>query len=87
MELFAADGHDAGGCERVTGKSGMRPPWISRLDVAIPRLWRDETRAPVAAFFEEAPWATVYRVGDEHLVRIDPASIPAETGKVDPERP
>ena len=22
---FAADGHDAGGCERVTGKSGMRP--------------------------------------------------------------
>ena len=26
MELFAADGHDAGGCERVTGKSGMRPP-------------------------------------------------------------
>ena len=25
MELFAADGHDADGCERVTGKSGMRP--------------------------------------------------------------
>ena len=25
MELFATDGHDAGGCERVTGKSGMRP--------------------------------------------------------------
>ena len=25
MDLFAADGHDAGGCERVTGKSGMRP--------------------------------------------------------------
>ena len=25
MELFAADGHDAGGCERVTGKSGTRP--------------------------------------------------------------
>ena len=25
MELFTADGHDAGGCERVTGKSGMRP--------------------------------------------------------------
>ena len=135
---------------------------ISRLDVAIPHLWRDETRAPVvvhlpvhyflrayatseavymldsthhwarvvngfsgasprtdpdkrwkrsmpcrrvgawprwwswgstwspstdphqpprrslAAFFEEAPWATVYHVGDEHLVRIDPASIPSE---------
>ena len=28
MELFAADGHDAGGCERVTGKSGMRPPIV-----------------------------------------------------------
>ena len=25
MELFAADGHDAGGCERVTGTSRMRP--------------------------------------------------------------
>ena len=31
MELFAADGHDAGGCERVTGKSGMRPA-LRRLD-------------------------------------------------------
>ena len=29
MELFAADGHDAGGCERVTGKSGMRPDEVS----------------------------------------------------------
>ena len=29
MELFAADGHDAGGCERVTGKSGMRPTAIT----------------------------------------------------------
>ena len=29
MELFAADGHDAGGCERVTGKSGMRPQGCS----------------------------------------------------------
>ena len=140
-----------------------RPYEISRLDVAIPHLWRDETRAPVvvhlpihyflrdyatpeavymldsthhwarvvngfsgasphgfrqtmealhalpesqgvaalaglgvdlvaihrsapaarrralAAFFEEAPWATVYHVGDEHLVRIDPASIPHES--------
>ena len=30
MELFAADGHDAGGCERVTGKSGMRPRPLAR---------------------------------------------------------
>ena len=39
MELFAADGHDAGGCERVTGKSGMRPleraDLIDRVDVVI----------------------------------------------------
>ena len=31
MELFAADGHDAGGCERVTGKSGMRPRDLRRV--------------------------------------------------------
>ena len=31
MELFAADGHDAGGCERVTGKSGMRPEQLFAL--------------------------------------------------------
>ena len=30
MELFAADGHDAGGCERVTGKSGMRPSYVAQ---------------------------------------------------------
>ena len=55
--------------------------------VAIHRSAPTAKRRSLAAFFEEAPWATVYRVGDEHLVRIDPASIPAETGKVDPERP
>ena len=37
MELFAADGHDAGGCERVTGKSGMRP-------VAVPQRRSRELR-------------------------------------------
>ena len=31
MELFAADGHDAGECERVTGKSGMRPWEVSSV--------------------------------------------------------
>ena len=31
MELFAADGHDAGGCERVTGKSGMRPADLYKI--------------------------------------------------------
>ena len=35
MELFAADGHDAGGCERVTGKSGMRPVLDEILDERV----------------------------------------------------
>ena len=35
MELFAADGHDAGGCERVTGKSGMRPIRSQDLTFAL----------------------------------------------------
>ena len=37
MELFAADGHDAGGCERVTGKSGMRPcrGWLSLSNATL----------------------------------------------------
>ena len=39
MELFAADGHDAGGCERVTGKSGMRPRKVAKhMDT---RAWAD----------------------------------------------
>ena len=41
MELFAADGHDAGGCERVTGKSGMRPwnPIEHRLFCEVSKNW------------------------------------------------
>ena len=42
MELFAADGHDAGGCERVTGKSGMRPLTYR------PRATRDRDRSRVS---------------------------------------
>ena len=37
MELFVADGHDAGGCERVTGKSGMRP-WSGVTFTSLRRL-------------------------------------------------
>ena len=55
--------------------------------VAMHRSAPTARRRSLAAFFEEAPWATVYRVGDEHLVRIDQASIPAETGNVASERP
>ena len=43
MELFAADGHDAGGCERVTGKSGMRPSEPARPSAeAVRDLWEAE---------------------------------------------
>ena len=38
MELFAADGHDAGGCERVTGKSGMRPSDFSYHEAPLPTI-------------------------------------------------
>ena len=43
MELFAADGHDAGGCERVTGKSGMRPkrPILTNVYNARPQWLAD----------------------------------------------
>ena len=44
-------------------------------------------RRSLAAFFEDAPWATVYSVGDEHLVRIDRAFIPAATGILASPRP
>ena len=37
MELFAADGHDAGGCERVTGKSGMRPLVLQKREARTGR--------------------------------------------------
>ncbi len=45
MELFAADGHDAGGCERVTGKSGMRP----REFPPVPKLLNGEQEAHILA--------------------------------------
>ena len=53
--------------------------------VAIHRSAPAAKRRSLAAFFEEASWATVHGVGDEHLVRIDPASIPAATGRADPQ--
>ena len=51
MELFAADGHDAGGCERVTGKSGMRPRQEHRRPAAgkSSQLSRPSPRATSAA--------------------------------------
>ena len=43
MELFAADGHDAGGCERVTGKSGMRPQTMRERTIEAMRAHKGET--------------------------------------------
>ena len=57
MELFAADGHDAGGCERVTGKSGMRP-LASALGIPL----RVDVRLPAA--FEQ-----LVRLGDDRQER------------------
>ena len=45
MELFAADGHDAGGCERVTGKSGMRPGGLGAEAAAVHRRLREACEA------------------------------------------
>ena len=49
--------------------------------VAIHRSAPTDTRRSLATFFEEAPWATVYRVGDERLVRIDRGSIASAAGR------
>ena len=49
MELFAADGHDAGGCERVTGKSGMRPALKRRAEEYRERLGRPVPECVAAA--------------------------------------
>ena len=46
MELFAADGHDAGGCERVTGKSGMRP-YAPRSQTGARFAWSPAARRRV----------------------------------------
>ena len=39
--------------------------------VAIHRATPDTKRRELTAFFEEVPWAIVYRIGDERLVRIN----------------
>ena len=54
--LFAADGHDAGGCERVTGKSGMRPAH------ALRRSRLDPTRAQQRGTVRDGTPGTLQRV-------------------------
>ena len=57
MELFAADGHDAGECERVTGKSGMRPKALS--DMTLSKLIKEQGVAAVPHGFRSSfrDWA------------------------------
>ncbi len=43
--------------------------------VAIHRTAPLNKRRSLTAFFEAVPWASVYRIGDERLVRIDQASL------------
>ena len=63
MELFAADGHDAGGCERVTGKSGMRP--IDFVDVQA--LWADPDLLEIPGrVSDESRYIVIGRLGDKH---------------------
>ena len=75
MELFAADGHDAGGCERVTGKSGMRPFQIGQ--VPIEKIWinpksRDDIPAVLKGlqyiWSDEKLRARLFALLDEHIV-------------------
>ena len=52
--------------------------------VAIHRAAPMERRSSLTAFFDQAPWATVYRIGDERLVRIDHEAIPVRPGRAGP---
>ena len=61
MELFAADGHDAGGCERVTGKSGMRPARV--LERLAGSLERDHPGAAASIWEGLGETLSVQRLG------------------------
>ena len=78
--VFAADGHDAGGCERVTGKSGMRPVTpadpIPLIAVeAASRLWAyRETKRPsdgagIVDSEAQSLASALYRCGASSLLR------------------
>ena len=69
MELFAADGHDAGGCERVTGKSGMRPTTPLRIGQV------KELPPPEPAAAHVAPFSAVCL--NAFRFRRRPSRIPA----------
>ena len=64
MELFAADGHDAGGCERVTGKSGMRPTALPGVSERGARRVGFRIEADEAALLEVFDRAASLAPGD-----------------------
>ena len=55
--------------------------------VAIHRATPPDVRRSLVAFFAAVPWATVHRVGEESLVRIDWTSIPAGARTTGSSRP
>ena len=65
MELFAADGHDAGGCERVTGKSGMRPVILASLSGHV-RLKVDHLGDALSLELRETDRILLADLLDEH---------------------
>ena len=59
---------------------------LAELEVDLVAIHRDapvDTVRSLEAFFATAPWATVHRVGEELLVRIDWASIPSRARGTD----
>ena len=76
MELFAADGHDAGGCERVTGKSGMRP--FGNWHTIYTRMNRWSKNGVLDRVFEHLQRAQLIRIKleavslDSTIVKVHP---------------
>ena len=71
MELFAADGHDAGGCERVTGKSGMRPceAFAFASTTPSPARWKNQI---IAGLYTTDPPLALSHL---RLRRVPPTAI------------
>ena len=90
MELFAADGHDAGGCERVTGKSGMRP-WTTLVIASFGVVVANRTLAVaflLAEFSLPATIAAAFDAKDFDVVGqpVDQGHCARSVGKGSPGR-
>ena len=69
MELFAADGHDAGGCERVTGKSGMRPVQLASGECLV-RLLHTSTNGYILQPYNPAHHARLVEQGEIEAMHV-----------------